>query len=85
METSLVNSTRCQQVVERSFGSWNDSEKNRRYHQKKLMIDVPDDYASEKKTRPNANKRKQISTSSEAVHSKPKKPKSKAIKCKLVL
>jgi len=80
-----VNSARCKQVVERSFDSWNDPEKNRRYRQMKLVADVPPDYESEKKTRPNANKRKRTSMSPQSVHIKPKRPKSKAIKCKLVL
>lgn len=82
---SFVSSARCQQVVERSFESWNDPEKNRRYRQMKLVLDVPSDYEPEKKTRSISTKRKRTSMTSESVQKKPKRPKSKAIKCKSVI
>jgi len=83
--SSFANSTRCQQVIERAFESWNDPEKHRRYHQMKLVLDVPTDNEPQKKNRSNGTKRKRMSMSSQSVHKKPKKPKSKAIKCKSVI
>ena len=79
---SLVNSVRCQQVVERSFDSWNDPEKNRRYRHVKLMADAPSDYEPKKTSRPNAQKRKRDSMPSKSVKKKSMVRKAKAIKCK---
>ena len=79
---SLVNSVRCQQVVERSFDSWNDPEKNRRYRHVKLMADAPSDYQPKKTSRPNARKRKRDSMPSKSVKKKSMVRKAKAIKCK---
>ena len=43
--------SRCKHVVSKAFESWNDSEYNRRLHQAKLLIDVPDNYAPTKEPR----------------------------------
>ncbi|CAF4996534.1 unnamed protein product, partial [Rotaria sp. Silwood1] len=39
-----LRSSRCQEVVNKSFESWNDLDHNRRLHQIQLLLDTPDDY-----------------------------------------
>ena len=53
-----MKSARYQQVVDRSFDSWNDRDKNRRYRQIKLVADAPPDYEPKKTSRTNTKKRK---------------------------
>jgi hypothetical protein len=37
----VVSSSRCHQVIEKTFNLWNDSDGNRRWRRTTLMIDVP--------------------------------------------
>lgn len=74
-------SSRCQQVVEKAFESWNDTDQNRRFRQMRLVLDVPPDYEAIRKTRSVPIKRKRSFKSSQSNSEKPKHPRAKAIKC----
>ena len=83
-----MRSPRCQQVVERSFDSWNDPEQNRRYRQMKLVLDVPSDEEPVKRTR-SAKTEKPTSSSGQSSEDETDSeiedpdPDMEAIKCNL--
>ncbi|CAF1648070.1 unnamed protein product [Adineta ricciae] len=78
-----IRSKRCHQVVAKSFDLWNDPDENRRWKRTRLLVDVPDDYEPERQTREsNTKKRRAETTKNHALSSsKPKRPKSTAVKC----
>ncbi|CAF4257995.1 unnamed protein product [Rotaria sp. Silwood2] len=74
-----LRSSRCQEVVNKSFESWNDLDHNRRLHQIQLLLDTPDDYTPANQVR-SVSKRSRDYLQSEFIENK-KKKKSKYIKC----
>lgn len=82
---SFLFSARCQQVIEKSFESWNNNGSNRRFRQMKLVLDVPSDYEPVKMTRPNCSKRKQLSKSSEPIKKKPKNSELRSVRCEFFI
>ncbi|CAF3918967.1 unnamed protein product [Rotaria sp. Silwood1] len=74
-----LRSSRCQEVVNKSFESWNDLDHNRRLHQIQLLLDTPDDYTPANQVR-SVCKRNRDYLQSEFIENK-KKKKSKYIKC----
>jgi hypothetical protein len=79
----VISSSRCHQVIEKTFNLWNDSDENRRWRRTTLIIDVPDDYEPARQTRPNRMKRIQTQTvkHSDFEPNRPKRPKATAVRC----
>ncbi|CAF1642712.1 unnamed protein product, partial [Didymodactylos carnosus] len=78
-----IRSVNCHRVIENAFNLWNDPEANRRWRRTKLIIDVPQDYEPTRQIRPTVKSRKRtrISMIYSGQSSKPKKPRSTAVKC----
>ncbi|CAF4458620.1 unnamed protein product [Rotaria socialis] len=78
-----LRSTRCQEVIEKSYNTWNGNDENRRINRIKLLIDVPDDYTPSKQARlrPGKQKRPLSTTQQQLVQNKNKKTKTDALKC----